>query len=70
MVMFALSGRIRDLSGLRVSPAVENTLSEGVEEAWTQRYFSARDDNSGNASLFFHHQKLALSLVGMGGRLL
>ena len=28
--MFALSGRIRDLSGLRVSPAVENTLSEGV----------------------------------------
>ena len=70
MIMFALSGRIRDLSGLRMSPAVENTLSEGVEDAWTQRYFSARADNTGNVSLFFHYQRLALSLVGMGGRLL
>jgi hypothetical protein len=70
MIMFALSGRIQDLSGLRVSPAVENTLSEGVDDAWTQRYFSARADNTGNVSLFFHYQRLALSLVGMGGRLL
>ena len=69
MIMFALSGRIQDLSGLRVSPAVENTLSEGVDDAWTQRYFSARADNTGNVSLF-HYQRLALSLVGMGGRLL
>ena len=68
MIMFALSGRIQDLSGLRVSPAVENTLSEGVDDAW--RYFSARADNTGNVSLFFHYQRLALSLVGMGGRLL
>ena len=31
--IFAFSGMIRDLSGLIVSPAVENTLSDGVEDA-------------------------------------
>lgn len=70
MIMFALSGRIQDLSGVTVSPAVENTLLEGVEDAWTQTYLSARADNTGNVSLFLHHQRLALSLVGLGGRLL
>lgn len=35
----------------------------GVEDAWTQRYFSAEIDNIGNMPLFFHHQRVALSLV-------
>ena len=35
--MSAFSGRIRDLSGLIVSQAVENTLSDVVEEACTHR---------------------------------
>ena len=48
MSMFAFSGRIRELSGLKVLPAMENTLSDGVEDAWTKRYFSAKDDNIGN----------------------
>jgi len=37
MSISAFSGRIRDLSALKVFPAVENTLSDGVEEACTQR---------------------------------
>ena len=37
--MSAFSGRILELSALMVSPAVENTLSEGVEEAWAHKYF-------------------------------
>ena len=35
--LLAFSGRIQDLSLLIVSPDVENTLSDGVEEAWTHR---------------------------------
>ncbi|XP_037545266.1 E3 ubiquitin-protein ligase TRAF7 [Nematolebias whitei] len=61
MNMFAFSGRIRDLSGLIVSPAVENTLSDGVEDVWTQRYLSAKAD-MGSVS-FIHHQRVGLSLV-------
>lgn len=41
--MFSVSGRIQD-------------LSVGVENAWTQRHFSAKVDNIGNES-FVHHQR-------------
>lgn len=64
--MLAFSGRIRDRSGLRVSPAVENTLSDGVEDAWTHRYFSAKADSIGNVSLFIHHQ--SGTVFGWNGR--
>lgn len=55
--MFSISERIQD-------------LSVGVEKAWTQRHFSAKVDNIGNESFFIHHQTVALSLIGMGKRLL
>ena len=70
MDMDDIWGRVRVSAVAANTEAVENTLSEGVDDAWTQRYFSARADNTGNMSLFFHYQRLALSLVGMGGRLL
>ena len=68
--MSAFSGRMRDLSGLMVSPAVENTLSDGVEDACTHRNPSASLDSRGRVSLLFHHHRVALSLQGTGGRLL
>jgi len=40
--MSAFSGRIRHLSWLIMSPAVENTPSEGIEDAWTDMYDSAK----------------------------
>lgn len=36
MSLFALSEEMQDLSGLKEFPAVENTLSDGVEDTWTQ----------------------------------
>ena len=68
--MSAFSGRIRDLSGLIVSPAVENTLSDGVEDAQTHRWDSARPDSRGKVSLWFHHQRVPLFVEGIEGRLL
>ncbi|KAK0153323.1 N-lysine methyltransferase KMT5A-A [Merluccius polli] len=62
--------RMRDLSGLMVSPAMENTLSDGVEDACTHRKPSASPDSRGRVSLLFHHHGMALSLQGMGGMLL
>lgn len=47
MIMFAFSGSKRDRSAQIVFPAVENTRSLGVEEAWTQRYEKARHDSKG-----------------------
>lgn len=64
--MSAFSGSIRDLSWLIVSPAVEKTLSLGVEEACTQRYDWARSDRKGYVSLLFHHQSAGSSEVIRG----
>ena len=42
--MSAFSGSKRDRSAQIVFPAVENTRSLGVEEAWTHKYEKARHD--------------------------
>ena len=46
--MFTCSGVKQDLSLVTVSPAVENTLSAGVDVAGTQRYFLATCATQGN----------------------
>lgn len=66
--MSACSGRTCDLSWLIVSPAVENTLSFGVDEAWTHRYELESSDRRGSVSRLSHHQARASSDVGAAGR--
>ena len=53
--MSTFSGKRRARSTLTVSPAVEKTRSEGVEEAWTHKYLLAKLANTGIWSLFCHH---------------
>ncbi len=64
--MSAFSGRMCDLSGLIVSPAVEKTLSLRVEEAFTHRHERARPNSKGYVSLLFHYQRAGSSEVMIG----
>lgn len=47
IILSAFSGSKCDRSAQIVFPAVENTRSQGVEEAWTHKYEKARHDIKG-----------------------
>lgn len=64
----AFSGRILECSTLMVSPAVENTLSEGAEDAWAHKYFCATSYRSGKVSLFCHLHRMGSDEMGIAGR--
>lgn len=65
--IWACSGKMCDLSRLTVSPAVENTLSWGVDDAWIHSYELESSDRRGSVSRLFHHQASASSDVGTAG---
>lgn len=64
----AFSGRILERSALMVSPAVENTLSEGIDDAWAHKYVCATLCRSGKVSLFCHHHRTGSEDMGTAGR--
>lgn len=53
-----------------MSPAVEKTLSCGVDDAWIHRYELESLDRRGSVSRLSHHQARASSDVGTAGRFL
>ena len=55
---------------MTISPAVENTLSEGTEVAGIQRYFFAKMANEGYLSLFCLHQVKGFSVAFIDGSFL
>ena len=62
--MFTCSRLRQDLNLVTVSPAVENTLSAGVDVAGMHRYFLATYETKGKRCSFdFHHSSGDVSLL-------
>ena len=64
----ALSGNRQARSWLIVSPAVEKVRSDGVADAWTQRYLAAKLDSAGRVPLMSHHQVTGSTVDKVDGK--